>query len=74
MALKTFNIEEEIYKKFSAYCRKEGISMSRRIENFLRGELEKIGSKGRVGRNIAKIVEKKVLELNPEEHPLSKYC
>jgi hypothetical protein len=74
MALKTFNIEEEIYKKFSAYCRKEGISMSRKIENFLRGEIEKIGFKGKIGRNIAKIVEKRALELKPEEHPLSKYC
>ena len=40
--LKTFNIDEEIYREFSEYCRKHGISMSKKIENFIREELESI--------------------------------
>ena len=42
--LKTFNLDSEIYKQFSAYCKKEGISMSRKIENFLKQEINKIQS------------------------------
>jgi hypothetical protein len=42
MALKTFNLNEEIYKQFSKHCKKEGISMSKKVENFIRSELQKI--------------------------------
>ena len=38
MALKTFNLNGEIYKEFSEYCKKQGISMSKKIENFTREE------------------------------------
>lgn len=60
MALKTFNLNEETYKKFSEHCKKEGISMSKRIENFLKQELEKI-----------KLSEKTQIK---EEHSFAKYC
>lgn len=42
MAIKTFNIDSKTYKEFSSYCKKEGISMSKRIENFIKSELETI--------------------------------
>lgn len=42
MALKTFNVDEEVYRKFSEHCKKEGISMSKRVENFIREEVQKI--------------------------------
>jgi hypothetical protein len=42
MGLKTFNVDEIIYKKYSGHCKKEGISMSKRVETFMRQELEKI--------------------------------
>ncbi len=35
MVLKTFNVQEEIYKKFSHYCKGYGISMSKQIELFM---------------------------------------
>jgi hypothetical protein len=51
MALKTFNVNEETYKKFSEHCKKEGISMSKKVENFLRQELEKIKPTETKGEN-----------------------
>jgi hypothetical protein len=51
MALKTFNINEETYKRFSEHCKKEGISMSKRIENFLKQEVEKIKQPETKGEN-----------------------
>tara|TARA_Y100000310_G_C20685977_1_gene819019 strand:- start:704 stop:940 length:237 start_codon:yes stop_codon:yes gene_type:complete len=43
VALKTFNLDAEVYGEFSKHCKKEGISMSKRVENFIRAELEQIG-------------------------------
>ncbi len=36
MTLKTFNVEETTYVRFSRICKENGISMSRQIENFMR--------------------------------------
>lgn len=36
MVLKTFNVEEESYKKFSEFCKENGLSMSKQIELFLK--------------------------------------
>ncbi len=36
MTLKTFNIEEAIYAKFSHFCKEHGISMSKQVEMFMR--------------------------------------
>lgn len=40
MAIKTFNIEESIYNKFSSYCKGNGISMSKQVELFMRSMIE----------------------------------
>ena len=40
MVLKTFNIDEETYKKFSKFCKENGISMSKQIEMFIKAQLE----------------------------------
>ena len=40
MVLKTFNIEEETYKKFSDFCKQNGISMSKQIDIFIKAQLE----------------------------------
>lgn len=40
MAIKTFNIEEEIYKQFSGYCKSNGISMSKQVEIFMQSMIE----------------------------------
>ena len=42
MALKTFNIDNDIYKEFSKHCKKEGLSMSKKIEKFISEEISKI--------------------------------
>ena len=39
MALKTFNINEEIYKKFSSICKENGISMSKQVELFIESQV-----------------------------------
>ncbi len=36
MVLKTFNIQEEVYKIFSSFCKENGISMSKQVEKFMR--------------------------------------
>ena len=40
MVLKTFNLNEETYKKFSKFCKENGISMSKQIELFIRSQIE----------------------------------
>ena len=40
MALKTFNINEEVYDKFSKTCKEHGISMSKQIELFIESQIE----------------------------------
>jgi len=66
MALKTFNVDEVVYKEFSEYCKKNGISMSKKVENFIRREMEMLKKEAK------KITEK--VEDEIEKHPLSKYC
>ena len=36
MTLKTFNVEETTYLRFSRICKENGISMSRQIQDFMR--------------------------------------
>lgn len=40
MVLKTFNLDEETYSKFSEFCRQNGISMSKQIDIFIKAQLE----------------------------------
>jgi hypothetical protein len=40
MVLKTFNVEEESYKKFSEFCKGNGISMSKQIGFFMKSVVE----------------------------------
>ena len=71
MAIKTFNLDEEVYKQFSTHCKKNGISMSKRVENFLREEVNKINSKSIP----KKIVENKTDNVKQgTNHTFSKYC
>ena len=36
MVLKTFNVEEDVYNEFSSFCKSNGISMSKQVDNFMR--------------------------------------
>jgi len=77
MALKTFNVDKEIYAEFSKHCKREGISMSKQVEKFLIQEIEKIKAKSEQvpGKREIKKMEDKVLEDNKiHEHSFMKYC
>jgi len=40
MAIKTFNVDENIYSKFSSFCKEHGISMSRQVQLFMESQVE----------------------------------
>ena len=68
MALKTFNLDEGVYKEFSKHCKKHGISMSKRVENFIKEEVAKIKDK----MPVKKAADKK--NIKSGHHSFSKYC
>jgi hypothetical protein len=40
MALKTFNVNQDIYLRFSSFCKENGISMSKQVEFFMASQVE----------------------------------
>jgi len=40
MVLKTFNLEDETYRKFSEFCRENGLSMSKQVDTFIKAQIE----------------------------------
>ena len=40
MAIKTFNVQEEVYSKFSRFCKERGISMSKQVQIFMESVIE----------------------------------
>ena len=77
MAIKTFNINEKIHKDYSDYCKKEGISMSKKIENFIKQELESLKNKqtNQIHQSNPKINHQdSSAKINQEENSFSKYC
>ena len=76
MALKTFNLDDKLYKEFSEHCKKNGISMSKRVENFIKKEMDKIrliSAKEVIRERINRPA--KVNEFSGEiEHSFKKYC
>ncbi|MSS74385.1 hypothetical protein EXS72_01965 [Candidatus Pacearchaeota archaeon] len=71
MAIKTFNIDKETYDQFSAYCKKNGISMSKRVEHFIKEEVSKIKDKMPSGKKQTAVDGKKI---STEHHSFSRYC
>ena len=41
----TFHLNSKLYEQYSEYCKKEGLILSRQIEKFIQGELNKNGDK-----------------------------
>ena len=75
MALKTFNIDDEIYKSYSKSCKSKGMSMSRQIENFIRNEIGKITKVDSEEDIDVKKIERDMKNFDKSlEHPLKKYC
>ncbi len=40
MVIKTFNLEEDVYKKFADFCKEHGFSMSKQINLFIKAQIE----------------------------------
>lgn len=40
MAIKTFNLEEDAYKKFADFCKEHGLSMSKQVNIFIKAQIE----------------------------------
>lgn len=40
MVLKTFSVQEEVYDKFSQFCKSHGVSMSKQVEMFMESMIE----------------------------------
>lgn len=40
MAIKSFNLAEEVYAKYSKFCKEHGIIMSKQVELFMEAQLE----------------------------------
>jgi len=40
MVIKTFNLEEDVYRKFSDFCKENGLSMSKQINIFIKAQIE----------------------------------
>lgn len=40
MVIKTFNLEEDVYKKFADFCKEHGLSMSKQVNIFIKAQIE----------------------------------
>ena len=40
MVLKTFNVQQDTYERFSRFCREHGVSMSKQVEIFMGSMVE----------------------------------
>ena len=40
MVLKTFNVSEAVYEKFSRFCKEHGVSMSKQVDFFMASQVE----------------------------------
>lgn len=75
MALKTFNLDEEVYKEFSNHCKDNGISMSKKVENFIKEELAKLRGSLEIEKPPKiKMPKSPLPQIDPETHSFSKYC
>ena len=60
MVLKTFNLEEEVYNKFSKFCKENGISMSKQINFFIESQIsEKPQAKDKYLKKLKRIEKEK---------------
>jgi 5-bromo-4-chloroindolyl phosphate hydrolysis protein len=78
MALKTFNLDKEVYEEFSKHCKENGISMSKKVEKFIREELEMLkvqtlGKEVKKAKEMQKFSEVKN-KVEVSEPSFGKYC
>lgn len=55
MVLKTFNVDKEVYEKFSESCKSSGISMSKLINQFM---ISQVTNEPKVRESYIKRIEK----------------
>jgi antitoxin component of RelBE/YafQ-DinJ toxin-antitoxin module len=60
MVIKTFNVEEEVYKNFSNHCKEWGLSMSQQINLFMKLQIEE-------KPKLRKEYEEKLIRIRKEE-------
>lgn len=72
MVIKTFNLDEETYELYAEFCKKQGISMSKRVERFIKEDLLKLHEE-----HGARVNPKAPKPQNPifdKDHSMRKYC
>ncbi len=74
MALKTFNLDESTYKKYSTHCKKEGISMSKQIERFIAQEIAKIETARTSTIQVPSSPSRIKKSSGIDEHSMRKFC
>ena len=75
MALKTFNIDEKVYKQYSKKCKEKGMSMSKQVEIFLKNEIAKAADLNSEKDIDSDKISREMSKFNRYlEHPLQKYC
>ena len=74
MVLKTFNVEEDVYKKFSSFCKGNGISMSKQIDFFMKSIVEEEPeAKKEYLQKLDKIREQKTIQIGSLENFKKRY-
>lgn len=71
MALKTFNLDEESYKKYSSHCKSKGVSMSKQIDTFIRQEIAKLAEMSVKDVSVPATVKS---EVQKHHNSMMKYC
>jgi len=64
VVLKTFNVEEKIYSKFSNFCKDHGISMSKQVQLFMESQIEDKEVKSSYKKKLEKIRQEKYHKFN----------
>jgi negative regulator of replication initiation len=72
MALKTFNLDEDSYKKYSSHCKEKGISMSKQIDKFIRQEIARIAEMP--VKDVAEVPKSSKVDIQKDHHSMVKYC
>ncbi|HLC54316.1 MAG TPA: hypothetical protein VJK07_01670 [Candidatus Nanoarchaeia archaeon] len=72
MALKTFNLDEESYRKYSAHCKEHGISMSKQVDKFIAQEVAKVAKMPTSAVSESDLHT--VRDLHKDPHSMIKYC
>lgn len=68
MVLKTFNLEEDVYKKFSQFCKENGFSMSKQVNFFIQSQMaEKEEVREEYLKKLDKIRKGKFIKINSVE-------